>query len=142
MMKKRRLLLASALVASLVGGISAGAMAGASDPLFINLTSDDGHRFAMALAFGGNQAKLGHPLTIFINDRGVLVASKANADKFPEQQKTLASLLAAGASIYVCPMCMKHFGVKEDDLLPGLKVGNPEAVGGALFKDGSKTLTW
>lgn len=138
----RRLLLASALAASLAGGFSAGAMAGGSDPLFINLTSDDGHRFAMALAFGGNQAKLGHPLTIFINDRGVLAASKANAEKFGEQQKTLASLLTAGANIYVCPTCMKHFGVKEEDLLPGLKVGNPDLLGGALFKDGTKTLTW
>jgi len=39
-------------------------------------------------------------------------------------------------------MCMKHYGVKEADLLPGIKVGNPEVTGGALFKDNTKTLTW
>jgi hypothetical protein len=27
---------------------------------------------------------------------------------------------------------MKHYGVKEADLLPGLKVGNPELAGGAV----------
>lgn len=39
-------------------------------------------------------------------------------------------------------LCMKHYGVKEGDLLPGLKVGNPELAGAALFKDNGKTLTW
>lgn len=141
-MKMRRFLLAAAFGACLVGGFPMMAAAGDTDPLFINLTSDDGHRVNMALAFGGNQAKRGHPLTIFLNDRSVLAASKVNSEKFAEQQKTMEALLAAGASIYVCPMCMKHFGVQEADLLPGLKVGNPELLGGALFKDGTKTLTW
>jgi hypothetical protein len=39
-------------------------------------------------------------------------------------------------------MCMKHYGVKESDLLQGLKVGSPELTGGAVFKDNSKSLTW
>ena len=118
------------------------AEAGATDPLFINLTSDDGHRINMALVFGGSQLKLGHPLTVFINDKAVLAASKVNTGKFPDQQKTIAGLLASGATIIVCPMCMKHYGVAEADLLPGLKVGNPELTGSALFQDGARTLTW
>lgn len=141
-MKICRFVLASALTACLMGGCPTMAMAGDTDPLFINLTSDDGHRVNMALAFGGNQAKRGHPLTVFLNDRSVLAASKANSEKFAEQQKAMEALLAAGANIYICPMCMKHFGVQEADQLPGLKVGNPELLGGALFKDGTKTLTW
>lgn len=39
-------------------------------------------------------------------------------------------------------MCMKHYGVKEADLIDGAKVSNPDLVGGALFKDNTKTLTW
>lgn len=116
--------------------------AGNADPLFINLTSDDAHRANMAIGFGAKQHERGHPLTLFLNDKAVLVASKANADKFAEHQKMLVSLLSSGATILVCPMCMKHYGVKEADLLPGLKVGNPEATGGALFKDNGKALSW
>lgn len=138
----RRTLLAAAFAASLVAAPVAPVLAGDADPLFINLTSDDGHRVNMAFAFGSNQLKRGHPLTVFMNDRAVFAASKANADKFPDQQKAIADLLAAGATILVCPMCMKHYGIAEGDLLPGLKVGNPELTGGALFQDGTRTLTW
>jgi len=125
-----------------IGTIGTRAFAGDTDPLFINMTSDDPHRVNMAITFGGNQHKLGHPLTIFLNDKGVMVGSKANSNKFAEHQKALTELISKEATVLVCPMCMKHYGVKDADLLPGLKVGNPELTGGALFKDNSKTLTW
>jgi sulfur relay (sulfurtransferase) complex TusBCD TusD component (DsrE family) len=117
-------------------------IAGENDPLFVNLTTDDSHRANMGIVFGKNQLERGHPLTIFLNDKGVLLGSKANAQKFPEQQKALAELLGKGAVVLICPMCMKHYGVPESDLLPGLKVGNPELTGAAVFKDNTKTLTW
>lgn len=125
-----------------VGTIAAPAFAGDTDPLFVNLTSDDSHRANMAITFGGNQHDRGHPLTIFLNDKGVLIGSKANSTKFADHQKALSDLMSKGATVLVCPMCMKQFGVKESDLLPGLKVGKPELTGGALFKDNTKTLTW
>jgi hypothetical protein len=37
---------------------------------------------------------------------------------------------------------MQHYGVNEADLLPGILVSNPDAIGGALFKADTKTLTW
>ena len=71
---------------------------GQGAPLFINLTSDEPHRVNMALSFGMKQLDRGHPLTVFLNDRGVLhVGSTANADQFAEQQKTIATLLEKGA---------------------------------------------
>jgi sulfur relay (sulfurtransferase) complex TusBCD TusD component (DsrE family) len=96
----------------------------------------------MAITFGQNQLERGHPLTIFLNDKGVLIGSKSNAAKFPNQQKAIGELMNKGAVVLICPMCMKHYGVKEADLLPGLKVGNPELTGAALFKDNTRTLTW
>lgn len=54
----------------------------------------------------------------------------------------MAAMLEAGATIIVCPMCMKHYGVAEADLVPGLEIGNPDLTGGALFKDGGKSMTW
>ncbi len=134
-----RLLLAFALV---IGNIAAPAFAGDTDPLFINLTTDNPHRANMAISFGKNQLERGHPLTIFLNDKGVFIGSKARAAQFGGQQKMLGEIMGKGGVVLVCPMCMKHYSVKEPDLLPGLKVGNPELTGSALFKDNTKTLTW
>jgi sulfur relay (sulfurtransferase) complex TusBCD TusD component (DsrE family) len=129
-------------IAISLGGAAHYANAGDTDPLFVNLTTDDSHRSTMAIGFGANQLERGHPLTIFLNDKGVLIGAKANAAKFPDQQKALSALVGKGATIIVCPSCMKQFGIQDSDLLPGLKVGKPEITGGALFKDNTKTLTW
>ena len=126
----------------ITANIAAPAFAGDTDPLFVNLTTDNSHRANMAISFGENQLERGHPLTIFLNDNGVFMASKSRAAKFGGQQKMLSEILGKGAVVLVCPMCMKHYSVKESDLLPGLKVGNPELTGSALFKDNTKTLTW
>ncbi len=139
--RKRRLLGigAMAIATAAMPGL---APAAGSDPLFINLTSDDPHRVSMALSFGENQLKRGHPLAVFFNDRAVLVAAKAAAARFGAQQEHITLLLAAGATLLVCPMCMKHYGVTEADLLPGLVLGSPERTGAALFRANSRTLTW
>jgi sulfur relay (sulfurtransferase) complex TusBCD TusD component (DsrE family) len=134
-----KLLLAFALT---VGSIGMPAFAGDADPLFVNLTTDDSHRADMGISFGKNQLERGHPLTIFLNDKGVFIGSKINSAKFAEQQKALGEIMSKGGTVLICPMCMKHYGIKEADLLPGLKVGNPKLTGGALFEDNTKTLTW
>lgn len=116
--------------------------AGDTDPLFINMTTDDAHRSGMAIGYGANQFKRGHPLTIFCNDKGVLVAARTRAANYPDQQKMLTGLAASGATVLVCPTCMAHYGVKEADLLPGLKVSTPESTGQALFREGARSLSW
>ncbi|MCP9820307.1 DsrE family protein [Synechococcus sp. Cruz-9H2] len=84
--------------------------AGQLDPLFINLTSDEPHRLKMALSFARQRLALGHPVTIFLNDRGVLAGSrtKAKAASLTEQQVLIAELLASGGTVLICPLCMKH----------------------------------
>lgn len=118
------------------------ATAGPTDPLFINLTTDDPHRANMAITFGRNQLERGHPLTVFLNDRGVFVGTRAEAAKFGEHQKALADLMAKGAVVLICPMCSKHYGIKDADVLPGVKTGSAELTGGALFRDNTRSLTW
>ena len=140
--KRRNFLLAAGVAFGLLGAPATVALADDPDPIFINLAADDAHRMDMALAFGGGQLKRGHRLTIFLNDHAVLAASKANAERFSGQQKQLADLVASGASVLVCQMCMKHFGVSDDSLLPGLKIANPENIDAALFQDDTKTLSW
>jgi sulfur relay (sulfurtransferase) complex TusBCD TusD component (DsrE family) len=125
-----------------IGSIAMPALAGEKDPLFINLTSDKIPRVDHALHFGNVHFSKGHPLTIFLNGEGVLLASKGHSAQFASQQKSLAELIGRGAMVIVCQYCMKQVGVKESELLPGFKVGNPELTGSALFKDDTKTLSW
>jgi predicted peroxiredoxin len=132
------LLAAALLLAPLTGP----ATAGSTDPLFVNLLTEDVHRARMAVAFSKNQLELGHPVTFFFNDKGVLILSKKRSKTYGEHQKLIGELQAKGAVVLACPMCMKHYGVKDSDLIEGVKIGNPELTGGALFKDNTKTLTW
>jgi len=130
------------VLAFLLGGINTLVLADGPDPLFVNMTSDDAHRAKMAIGFSKAQQGRGHPVTVFLNDKGVLVGSKENAAKYADQQKTLSEIMSNGGAVIMCPMCMQHYGVKQADLLPGIQIGNPELTGNALFKDDTKTLTW
>ena len=132
------------LVALLMLFVMAGGPVRASDTgsLFVNMTSDDVHRANMAFAFSKAQMDLGHPVTIWLNDKGVFLADKDNEEKAAEPQAKLKALMAAGAQVIACPMCMKHYGVAEGSLLDGIKIGKPEMTGAAMFADDAKTLTW
>jgi sulfur relay (sulfurtransferase) complex TusBCD TusD component (DsrE family) len=122
--------------------LAAPAWAGNAAPLFINLTSDDQHRALMAISFGQAQMERGHPLTVYLNDKAVLVASKKNAAQYAEQQKLLTAIAAKGGAVLVCPMCSKKFGVSETDFIAGAKITSPDITGPALFKKDTRTLSW
>ena len=110
--------------------------------LFVNLTTDEGHRAEMAMVFANHMLERGHPVTIWLNDKGVFLAAKEHAGKFADQQKMLGELIAKGATVIACPFCMKYYGVKDSGLLEDVKVGNPDLTSSLLFKDDTKTLTW
>ena len=112
------------------------------DALFINMTTDDAHRANMGIGFGYNQLQRGPRLTVLLNDRGVMLAAKANGATFEQQQKTLSAVIAKGGTVYVCPTCMKHYGLAEADLMPGAKVSNPDLTEKALFSNDARTLSW
>lgn len=112
------------------------------DPLFVNLTTDDSHRAKMGITLGKNQQGLGHPLTIFLNDKAVSIASKNSASRFFDHQKMLNEIIEEGGDVFVCPVCMDHYGIKQSDLMNGFKIGNPNLIGEMLFRNNTKTLTW
>ncbi len=118
------------------------AYAGKDDPLFTNLSSDDSHRSAMAIRFSKAMMERGHPVTVFLNDKGVMIASKTNSGQFGEQQKELAALMSKGATVIVCQSCLEHFGLKTTDMLDGVKPGTPEMTSEALFKEHTRTMAW
>jgi predicted peroxiredoxin len=129
-------------LALVLGGLSNPVLAGDKDPLFIGLSSNSSPRVGHVLHFAGVQMEKGHPLTLFLNESGIFLASKAHAKKHGEQQKALAELMNKGATVIVCQYCMKQLKVAEADVLPGYKIGNPDLMGAALFKDNTRTLSW
>lgn len=132
------------LVVIALFGLLVALPAAADEPgsLFVNLTTDEGHRADMAMAFSGAMIERKHPVTIWLNDKGVLMAGKSHASRFGPQQDKLAELMAKGATVIVCPFCMKHYGIKESDLIDGAKLGNPDLTSSLLFKQGTQTLSW
>jgi len=134
-------LLAAAVLLSL--SLAAGAARASEDgSLFVNMTSDDVHRADMAFAFSKAQMERGHPVTIWLNDKGVFLADTDNADRAGAAQAKLKALVTGGAQVIVCPMCMQHYGVKESTLLDGVQIGKPDVTGAALFAEDAKTLSW
>lgn len=131
-----------ALVISGLAAVSLSVFAGANDPLFINLTTDEMHRSSMAINFGKHHFANGHPLSIFLNDKGVILGVKAGSEKYAAQQKELTDIIANGGLVIMCPMCLKQAGFTEADLISGVKLGGPKITGDALFKDGTKTMSW
>jgi sulfur relay (sulfurtransferase) complex TusBCD TusD component (DsrE family) len=126
----------------LLASLSLTAFAGTNDPLFINLSTDELHRSTMAINFGKHHSTNGHPLTIFLNDKAVMMGVKAGSTKFADQQQTLSEVISSGALVIICPMCLKQAGFTEADLIAGVKLGSPKITGDALFKDGTKTMSW
>jgi sulfur relay (sulfurtransferase) complex TusBCD TusD component (DsrE family) len=112
------------------------------DPLFVSLTSDEPHRASMALNFSKHHAANGHPLSVFLSDKGVYLGVKAGSSSHPEQQKLLLEMIASGSAVIMCPPCLRHYGFTEADLLPGIKLGGAKVTGEALFKPNTKTMSW
>ena len=129
-------------IAALLITVSSAAFSGANDPLFINLSTDELHRSSMAINFGKHHSANGHPLTIFLNDKAVMMGVKAGSAKFADQQQALTEVINSGALVIMCPMCLKQAGYTESDLISGVRLGGPKITGDALFKDGTKTMSW
>lgn len=130
------------LVLAFVLATSPVVLSAANDPLFINLSTDEISRASMAINFGRHHFSTGHPLTIFLNDKAVILGVKAGSSKYQEQQQALSEAITAGALVIMCPICLKQAGYSESDLVAGVKLGGPKITGDALFKDGTKTMSW
>ncbi len=116
--------------------------------LFVNLSSDELNRAAMAIGFSTKiltQKKI--PVTIFLNVEGVRVADKNIPQNKHVSGKSLKEMLAAfmgaGGRVIVCPMCMENVGgLTKDELIHGVEVGGPDVTWPALFAEGTTVLSY
>lgn len=111
--------------------------------LFVNLSSDEPHRAEMALTFAQRQLKNGHPVVIFLNLEGTrLAAAKATPRAGSKAPGMLKAFIADGGKVIACQHCMEQLGMKDGDLLQGIRKGNPDVTGAALFDDSTRSISW
>lgn len=137
-------LLACLLALSLsFGALPAAAQAApdAKPRLFINLTSLDPHRVALANFIATTQAEAGVPVTMLLSIDAVRIANK-NAPLFAVQRADLEHSIKAGVRVIVNPRSMMYHGMADGDLLEGVQKGNPKLLREALIVPNTSTLSW
>jgi hypothetical protein len=65
------------------------------------------------------------PKIIFLNQSAVLIASKKNREQYREHQARLIDLMNQGVTVFICPDCMKQYGIKAADLIDGVQIVKP-----------------
>ncbi len=139
-MKKLFFLLAFVLFATPV--LTQASRAAGDTPFVAHISTDDPKRISKAVAFSRMQFERGHPVTVYLDDKGVFLATKESGNLFPEQQKTLIEMMGNGVSVIVCPYSMKLHGVSQSDIMADVTIGTPEMADDFLFDDRAKSLSW
>jgi predicted peroxiredoxin len=116
--------------------------AAVKDALFANVTTNEAHRANMAIKMPLMMKKMGHPVTIYLNDKGVYLASKDANQELPEAQKHLSELIKLGGKVLVCPFCLKHYNIDPKNLIDGVEISDPKKVEAALFGKNVQTISW
>ena len=116
-------------------------------PLFINMTTGDSWRGWMGLHFAHNTMKMGHPVTVFLNLDAVKLAAKSGEqEKKPSMQRIprdiIADFIKDGGIVLMCGPCMAEFGLKQEDVVEGVKMGRPGYTQDFIFAENARTLSW
>lgn len=113
--------------------------------LFVNLTTDDLDRAAMAVSLATKVLSTQKiPVTIFLNAQAVRWADKnipqnryANGKTIPEM---LQEFMKSGGEVIICKMCMKNVGgMSEAEVIDGLKF---DGAFSALFADDTTVISY
>lgn len=123
-------------------GMTLPAHAASDTPFIAHISTDDANRVSKAVAFSRGQFNRGHPLMVYLDDRGVFLGARMSANRYPEQQRILLELISRGVRVIICPYSMRIYGLTENDLLPGLTVGTPEMADDTLFNERARYLSW
>lgn len=118
-----------------------------NNPLFINMTTGDSWRGWMGLHFAHATLKMGHPVAVFLNlDAVKLAARTGEQEKRPSMQRVprdiIADFIRDGGVVLMCGPCMQEFGLKMEDLVPGVQMGRPGYTQSFIFAENARTLSW
>ena len=117
------------------------------NPMFLNMTSGESWRGWMGLHFAHATLKQGHPVAIFLNLDAVKLAAKNGEQEMKSSmqrapREILADFIRDGGIVLMCGPCMIEFGLKLDDLIPGVQMGKPGYTQSFIFAENARTLTW
>ncbi len=115
--------------------------------IFYNITTDEAWAAGMALGQATKALEVGYKVVIFLNVRGVLIASKSfSSDSFGGSGKSLQDMLKTalgrGAQAIICPMCMKKAGLTMDDVIEGVVKGGPDVTMKAMTADDTVVISY
>ena len=114
---------------------------------FYNITTDDTWAAGMAAGQANKALEAGQDVVLFLNVRGVYLASTARQqDTFAAAGMTPQQLLQAamdkGGRVIICPMCMKQAGMSMDDVIEGVERGGPDVTFKALNDPDTVVLSY
>ncbi len=103
------------------------------ETIFYNITKEEAWAAGMALGQAHMALDNGYSVIIFLNVRGVFIASKSfQTDSWASSgqslQDVLKSAMDKGAKVVICPMCMKKAGMTMDDVIKGVVEGGPKTM--------------
>ncbi len=137
-MKLLRLL---AVLAIVLAGLGQAASAADSEPLFVNLSTENTLKANMAIALSKEMLEQGHPVTLYINSQAVIIADRSEP-RYAVQQAKLAEFLRRGGTVLVCPVCDQVLHLDPRNLIPGVQFSTAGKVSQALFREHTRTLSW
>lgn len=144
-MKAARVLAAFALALSLslpAAPSFAQAPAEAKVRMFINLSSVDPHRAALAMFVATSQAEAGVPVTILLTIDAVRLAVKTPHPALAIERADLDNAMKSGVRVIVNPRSMMYHGITDGDLMEGVSKGNPKLLRETLSLPNTVTLSW
>ena len=103
---------------------------GTGQTVVLNIVSgpDQPHPVTMALQLAGHALDDGRAVVLFFNVKAVDVPLKSLPADLAYHDKPIAALLEKlidrGATVLVCPHCMKAQGIDADDLVDGAEVAD------------------
>lgn len=123
------------------------ALADEQKTIFYNVTTDEAWAAGMALGQANKALEVGYKVVIFLNVRGVFIASKSfvtdtNGASGKSMQEMLKAAMGKGAQAIICPMCMAKAGMTMDDVIEGVVKGGPDVTMKAMTADNTVVISF
>lgn len=144
-MKFARLFAAFLLAISLAFPASSSFAQASPEPkvrMFINLSSVDPHRAALAMFIATSQAEANVPVTVLLTIDAVRIAVKTPHASLSNERADLDAAMKAGVKVIVNPRSLMYHGITDADLMDGVQKGNPKLLRETLSLPNTVTLSW
>ena len=123
-------LMRAVAVLTLVGGLSAPALAQDEPTLIVSVTTDDVWSGQMALGFAQTMLDDGANVVVVLNVRAVALANtavpqhtEALIGKTPPEM--IAGIIDSGGRVFICPSCTRQAGLDIEQRVEGTEPGGP-----------------